>query len=49
MLEVADAEHEEGEVEREKQKEEGHGGFERAEEKDECEDEPALEVCVRLG
>lgn len=43
MLQIGDAEHEEGEVEGEEEQEEGDGGFEGADEEDECEDEPALD------
>ncbi len=39
---VAQTQEEEGEVQGEEQEEEGHGGLQRADEKDEGEDEPAL-------
>ena len=42
MLKIGDAQHEECHVEREEQEEEGDGGFQGAEDKDEGEDEPPL-------
>ena len=42
MLEVPDAETQEGQIEGEEEEEEGHRRFERAEEKNEREDEPGL-------
>lgn len=41
-VEVGDAEEEEGQVQGEEQQEEGDGGFQRAEQEDRGEDEPAL-------
>ena len=42
VVEVANREHEEGQVQGEEQQEEGDGGFERQHQKQEGEDEPAL-------
>jgi hypothetical protein len=44
VLEVANAEEQEGHVECEEEEEEGDGGAERADEKEEREDEPSHQV-----
>jgi len=47
-VKVANAEHEEGQVEHEEEEEEGYGGAERADEQEEGEDEPALDCHVSV-
>ena len=49
MLQVANAQQEEGHVEGEKEQEEGDRRLQRADEEDRGEDEPALESIVSCG
>jgi hypothetical protein len=48
-LQVADGEQQEGQIQREEEQEEGDCGLECADEQDEGEYEPALELTVRSG